>query len=485
MIAINDAGLLKTAGYIDGRWHSGSKTFPVNNPANGDRIADVADLGPNQTEAAISAAVAAFEPWRNRTAADRAQILCDWAGLLEKHRDDLARIMTTEQGKPLAEAAGEINYTVSFFRWFAEEAKRVYGDVIPSHHGNLRNLVIKQPVGVVAAITPWNFPIAMVGKKLPAALAAGCTMVWKPSEETPLSALALAELGERAGLPHGVFNVIPATQAAAVGKALTDDTRVRKVSFTGSTAVGKILLRQSADTVKRVSMELGGNAPFLVFDDADIDAAVAGAVASKFRNAGQTCVCANRILVQDKVYDEFAEKFRAAVGRLAVGNGLQDGVAIGPLINQAALAKVEGLVADALERGAKLILGGARHSLGGTFYEPTIMTDVPREADIAEAEIFGPVAPLYRFSDEGEAIQRANDTPFGLAAYFFARDVGRVWRVSEALEYGMIGVNTGMISTAVAPFGGIKQSGLGREGSRYGLDDYLELKFVCMGGIEG
>lgn len=484
-ISIN-TGLLRTGGLIDGQWvtASNNKTFPVYNPADGSEIAAVADLGATETRSAIEAASNALPGWRVKTAAERAAIMLRWRDLLLAHEEDLAVIMTMEQGKPLAEARGEIKYTAGFFEWFAEEGKRVYGDVIPTHQPSLRNVVIKQAVGVVAAITPWNFPIAMVGKKLPAALAAGCTMVWKPAEETPLSGLAFAELGIQAGVPPGVFNVIPSNDAPTVGKEMTANPIVKKISFTGSSEVGKILMRQSADTVKKISMELGGNAPFIVFDDADMDAAVAGAIASKFRNAGQTCVCANRILVQEGVHDEFSEKFIAAVKQMDVGNGLQAGVEIGPLINGPAIAKVERLLKDAREKGATLKLGGKRHSLGQTFFEPTVLTEVPFSADCAREEVFGPVAPIFRFKDEEEAVFQANNTQFGLAAYFYARDIGRIWRVSEALEYGMVGVNTGMISTPVAPFGGIKESGMGREGSKYGLDDYLEIKFMCLGGID-
>jgi len=482
-LKLSNQSLLKTDGYINGTWKQADsqQTFPVYNPATGEHLADVADMGERETREAIDAASEAFKSWKHTTAADRAAILNRWADLLAEHTEDLAQIMTCEQGKPLSESRGEINYSIAFFRWYAEEAKRIYGDIIPTHQPQLRNLVIKQPVGVVATITPWNFPVAMVAKKLPAALAAGCTMIWKPSEETPLSGLALAELGEQAGLPKGVFNVIPTLKAAEVGHELTSNPLVRKLSFTGSTAVGKLLLKQSADTIKKVSLELGGNAPFIVFDDADIDEAVNGAIASKFRNAGQTCVCANRIYVQNAIYEEFSKKYKEAVKKLSIGNGLDENTVIGPLINLVALEKVEMLAADALEKGATLALGGQRHSLGGTFFQPTVLTNVPHQARLAKEEVFGPVAPIFRFTSEEEVVERANDTQFGLASYFYAKDIGRVWRVSEALEYGMVGINTGMISTAVAPFGGIKQSGLGREGSMYGLDDYLEIKFMCMG----
>ncbi|MGH1366845.1 MAG: NAD-dependent succinate-semialdehyde dehydrogenase [Calditrichia bacterium] len=475
--------LLKRDGYINGNWQQSKscQTFAVHNPATGEHLADVADMGASETRKAIDAASEAFKSWKHTTSAERAAILNRWADLLAEHKEDLAVIMTCEQGKPLIEARGEINYSIAFFRWYAEEAKRIYGDIIPTHQPHLRNMVIKQPVGVVAAITPWNFPLAMVAKKLPAALAAGCTMIWKPSEETPLSGLALAKLGEQAGLPKGVFNVIPTLKASEVGHELTTSSLVRKLSFTGSTKIGKLLLKQSADTIKKVSLELGGNAPFIVFDDANIDEAVKGAIASKFRNAGQTCVCANRIYVQDAVYDEFSHKYGEAVKNLSLGNGLHENTVIGPLINTAALEKVEMLVADALEKGATLALGGQRHSLGGTFFQPTVLTNVPHQARLSREETFGPVAPIFRFSGEEEVIEQANNTQFGLASYFYTKDIGRAWRVSEALEYGMVGINTGMISTAVAPFGGIKESGLGREGSMYGLDDYLEIKFMCMG----
>ncbi len=483
---LKDQSLLRNQTLIDGKWQAADsgKTFSVSNPFDGSHIGDVPDMGASETRRAINAANAALPAWRAKTAGERAAILLRWRDLLKEHLEDLAILMTTEQGKPLAEARGEINYTIAFFEWFAEEGKRIYGDVIPTHAAGLRNLVIKQPVGVVAAITPWNFPVAMVGKKLPAALAAGCTMVWKPAEDTPLSGLALAALGQRAGLPDGVFNVITTSNAAPVGGEMCSNDIVRKISFTGSTNVGKLLMQQSAATVKKVSMELGGNAPFIVFDDADVDAAVTGAIASKFRNAGQTCVCANRILVQDNIYDTFTRKFAEAVEKLQAGNGLDPAVVVGPLINTAAIEKVERLVADARDNGAKVIIGGNRHAEGGTFFQPTVLSDVPFTAACAREEIFGPVAPVYRFQDEAEAIYQANNTEYGLAAYFFSRDIGRIWRVGEALEYGMVGANTGMISTAVAPFGGVKASGLGREGSHYGLDDYLEIKFLCLGGID-
>ncbi|MEL6820294.1 MAG: NAD-dependent succinate-semialdehyde dehydrogenase [Calditrichota bacterium] len=478
---LSDKALFKTQAYINGEWITKTPSFPVYNPATGEHVSDVSNVSAAEAKIALEAASETFKSWKHTTAAERAIVLNRWAELLEEHREDLAIIMTTEQGKPLAEARGEINYSIAFFRWYAEEAKRIYGDVIPTHNPGLRNLVIKQPVGVVAAITPWNFPVAMIAKKLPAALAAGCTMVWKPSEETPLSALALAELGERAGLPKGVFNVLPTLNAQEIGWELTSSSLVRKVSFTGSTGVGKLLLKQSAETVKKVSLELGGNAPFIVFEDADIDAAVSGAIASKFRNAGQTCVCANRIYVQDSVYEAFTEKYAAEVQRLRVGNGIDGNSVIGPLINQQALEKVETLIEDAVSKGAEVMLGGERHSLGQTFFQPTVLRNVTLSARMSREEIFGPVAPIFKFKTEEEVVELANATEFGLASYFYARDIGRIWRVSEALEYGMVGINTGMISTAVAPFGGIKESGLGREGSKYGLDDYMEIKFMCMG----
>jgi len=484
-ITLNDSTLLRGQSYIGGAWVGADDgaLFAVTNPATGEVIAQVADVGAAETKRAIAAADAAFGPWKAKTGKERAAVLRKWFELIMAAGDDLARLMTLEQGKPLAEAKGEVGYGASFVEWFAEEAKRIYGDTIPSHGADKRIVVIKQPIGVVAAITPWNFPIAMITRKVAPALAVGCPVVVKPSEDTPLSALALAVLAERAGLPAGVFNVVTSTKAPEVGLELTTSDIVRKVSFTGSTEVGKILMRQSASTVKKVSLELGGNAPFIVFDDADLDAAVVGALASKYRNAGQTCVCANRLLVQDDVYDAFVAKLKAAVENFKVGDGLEAGVTQGPLINSDAIAKVESLVADAVGKGAKVVLGGARHDLGGTFYQPTILTDVTPAMKVAKEEIFGPVAPIFRFQTEADAIRMANDTDFGLAAYFYARDVARVWRVAEALEYGMVGINEGLISTEVAPFGGVKQSGLGREGSKYGTDDFLETKYMCLGGI--
>lgn len=485
MKGLKDEKLFRSLAYINGEWVAATdgKTFPVTNPATGEELTTVPDLGVADARIAIEAANTALPGWRERTAGERSAILRRWYELMMENLEDLAVLMTTEQGKPLTESRGEVRYGASFVEWFAEEAKRVYGDVIPGHARDKRIIVIKQPIGVVAAVTPWNFPNAMITRKVAPALAAGCTVVVKPAEDTPLSALALAELAERAGFPPGVFNVLTTNDPAAVGGELTANPLVRKLSFTGSTEVGKLLMRQCADTVKKVSLELGGNAPFIVFDDADLDAAVEGALASKYRNAGQTCVCANRIFVQDKVYDAFAEKYAAAVKKLRVGYGMEEGVAIGPLINEDALAKVERLVSDAIEKGASAITGGKRHELGRTFYEPTVLVNVTDEMACSREEIFGPVAPLYRFSEDEEAITRANDTQYGLAAYFYARDVSRIWRVAEGLEYGMVGINTGMISTAVAPFGGVKESGIGREGSKYGIEEFVEVKYLCLGGI--
>jgi len=483
---IEDAGLLRTQAWIDGTWTGAGDgaLFAVTNPADGTVLAEVANLDAGDARAAVAAAHAAWPAWRALSAADRAAVLGRWHALIVEAQEDLARLMTAEQGKPLAESRGEVGYGASFIEWFAEEGKRVYGDVIPGPGADRRIVVVKEPVGVVAAITPWNFPNAMITRKVAPALAAGCTVVVKPAEATPLSALALAELAQRAGMPAGVFNVITSEHAAAVGEALCADERVRKFSFTGSTEVGRILMRQCADTVKKISLELGGNAPFVVFDDADLDAAVAGAVASKYRNAGQTCVCANRLLVQDGVHDAFVERLARAVEQLRVGPGLEEGVVIGPLIDAAGMEKVERLVADALERGARVVSGGTRHARGGLFYTPTVIAGATGAMALAREEIFGPVAPVFRFTDEQEAVRVANDTPFGLAAYFYARDLGRVWRVAEALEYGIVGINTGIISTAVAPFGGMKQSGIGREGSKYGIEEFLEIKYLCMGGLE-
>ncbi len=483
--ALADTGLLRDRAYIGGRWTAADTgaTFTVSNPADGTVIARVPELGAAETRRAVEAANAALSAWRATPAKQRGAILRRWYQLMLEHTQDLARLMTAEQGKPLAESRGEVAYGASFVEWFAEEAKRVYGDVIPPHAADKRIITLKQPVGVFAAITPWNFPIAMIARKVAPGLAAGCTAVVKPAEDTPLSALALAELAERAGLPAGVLNVVTTARPAIAGGELCANPAVRKLSFTGSTEVGKLLMRQCAGTVKRLSLELGGNAPFIVFDDADLSAAVAGAMASKYRNAGQTCISANRILVQDSVYESFTDQLAEAVGRLEVGRGDADGVTIGPLINDDALAKVERLVADAVEHGARVITGGRRAACGPTSYHPTILSGVKPDMAIANDEIFGPVAPLMRFRTESQAIAIANDTPYGLAAYFYARDVGRVWRVAEGLEYGMVGVNEGLISTELAPFGGIKESGIGREGSRYGIEEFLEVKYLCLGGI--
>jgi succinate-semialdehyde dehydrogenase / glutarate-semialdehyde dehydrogenase len=474
--------LLKTQGYIDGAW-VGTPTLPVIDKATGEEIARVPDMGAAETNAAIEAAHRAFKSWAARLAKDRSRILRRWYDLIVEHADELALLLTKEQGKPLAEAKGEIIYGAAFVELFAEEAKRIYGETIPTHKADARIVVMKQPVGVVAAITPWNFPSAMITRKVSPALAAGCTVVVKPAEDTPLSALALVELAERAGLPKGVLNVVTAKNPVPVGKAMTENPLVRMVTFTGSTEVGKILMAQAAGTVKRVGMELGGNAPFIVFDDADLDKAVAGAMASKFRNAGQTCVCANRILVQDTVYDAFAEKLAAAARGLKVGPGTEAGVTVGPLINADAVRKVSEHVADAVKKGAHVVMGGKPRVLGGTFFEPTILTGVTPQMRVASEETFGPVAPLFKFSTEAEAIHMANDTPFGLAAYFFSRDVGRCWRVAEALEYGIVGVNEGITSTEIAPFGGFKESGIGREGSHHGIDEFVEIKYTLMGGL--
>jgi succinate-semialdehyde dehydrogenase/glutarate-semialdehyde dehydrogenase len=482
---LNNPDLLKTKAYIDGAWvdaDSGA-TFGVTNPADGSLLADVPNQGVAEARRAIEAANVAWPAWRGSTAKERAAILRRWFDLMVANKDDLAAIMTAEQGKPLAESAGEILYGASFIEWFAEEGKRIYGDVIPTHMPDRRIVVIKQPVGVVAAVTPWNFPNAMITRKAGPALAAGCPIVIKPASETPLSALALAVLAEEAGIPAGVFNVLTTTHSREVGKELTGNALVRKFSFTGSTEVGKQLIQQCASTVKKVSMELGGNAPFIVFDDADIDAAVHGAIISKYRNAGQTCVCANRVYVQDGVYDEFVEKFTDAVKALKVGRGEEQGVNIGPMISESAISKVEELLQDSLDKGANLVEGGHRHDLGGLFYQPTVVRDVTADMAFATEEIFGPVAPVFRFSDEQEVIDLANATEFGLASYFYARDLGRVWRVAEALEYGMVCINDGILSTELAPFGGVKESGLGREGSKYGIDEFVEIKYITMAGL--
>ena len=481
---LNDEKLLRQQCYINGEWvdADGGATIEVTNPATGEALGSVPKMGADETRRAIEASEKAMVGWRAKTAKERAQILRRWFDLMMENQDDLGRILTAEQGKPLAEAKGEIAYGASFIEWFAEEAKRVYGDVIPGHQPDKRIVVIKQPIGVVAAITPWNFPNAMITRKAGPALAAGCSIVIKPASQTPFSALAMAELAERAGIPKGVFNVVTGS-ASAIGGEMTGNPIVRKVTFTGSTEIGKLLMKQSAETVKKVGMELGGNAPFIVFDDADLDAAVEGAIASKYRNAGQTCVCANRLYVQEGVYDEFASKLAEAVKKMKVGNGMEEGVAQGPLIDQAAVEKVEEHIADAVSKGAEIVVGGKRHELGQTFFQPTILTGVTQEMAVAREETFGPVAPLFKFKDEDEVVTMANDTEFGLAAYFYARDLGRVWRVAESVDYGIVGINTGIISTEVAPFGGVKESGIGREGSKYGIDDFLEIKYLCMGGV--
>ena len=479
---LRDKELLRTQALIGGKWvnAAGNATQPVVNPASGENIGTVPDMGAAETRHAIEAAQQAFPAWAALRAKERAAILRRWYELLMANQEDLATLMTAEQGKPLGESRGEIAYGASFIEWFAEEGKRVYGDVIPGHQADKRNIVLRQPVGVVAAITPWNFPLAMITRKAGPALAAGCTFVCKPAHQTPYSALAAAALAQRAGVPPGVLNVVTGASAAAIGAEMTSNPLVRKLTFTGSTAVGKKLLAQCAGTVKKVSMELGGNAPFIVFADADLDAAVAGAIASKYRNTGQTCVCANRLLVQAPVYEAFTAKLVRAVGQLRVGDGLQGPTDQGPLIDAKALAKVEEHVADAVQKGAKIALGGKRHALGGTFFEPTVLTDVTSAMLAAREETFGPVAPLFRFDTEGDAIRMANDTEFGLAAYFYTRDLARSWRVAEALQYGMVGLNTGIFSTEVAPFGGVKESGIGREGSKYGILDYTEIKFLCV-----
>ena len=483
---LKDMSLFRQQCYIDGAWADADDgaTIEVTNPATGETLGTVPKMGANETRRAIEAANAVWPAWRAKTAKERSSILRRWFELMLENKDDLAVLMTTEQGKPLAEALGEAVYGASFFEWFAEEGRRAYGDVIPTHMADRRIVVLKEPVGVCAAITPWNFPSAMITRKAGPALAAGCPMVVKPASATPYSALALAELAERAGVPKGVFSVVTGA-AGAIGGEMTSNPIVRKLTFTGSTEVGKILMRQCAGTVKKVSMELGGNAPFIVFDDADIDAAVEGAMVSKYRNAGQTCVCANRLLVQDGVYEEFAGKLAEAVSGLKVGSGLDEGVNQGPLIDMSAVEKVEQHIADATAKGARIVVGGGRHEMGGTFFQPTILADVTTDMAVTREETFGPLAPLFRFKTEEEAIAMANDTEFGLAAYFYSRDMGRVWRVSEGLEYGIVGANVGIISTEVAPFGGMKESGIGREGSRYGLDEFMEVKYICIGGVGG
>lgn len=481
---LKDAKLFRQQAYVDGAWvdADNGQTIKVNNPATGEIIGSVPKMGAAETRRAIEAADKALPAWRALTAKERANKLRRWFDLMIENQDDLARLMTIEQGKPLAEAKGEIAYAASFLEWFGEEAKRIYGDTIPGHQPDKRIIVIKQPIGVTAAITPWNFPSAMITRKAGPALAAGCTMVLKPASQTPYSALALAELAERAGIPKGVFSVVTGS-AGEVGGELTSNPIVRKLTFTGSTEIGRQLMAECAQDIKKVSLELGGNAPFIVFDDADLDAAVEGALISKYRNNGQTCVCANRLYVQDGVYDAFVDKLKVAVAKLNIGNGLEAGVTTGPLIDAKAVAKVEEHIADAVSKGAKVVSGGKPHALGGTFFEPTILVDVPKNALVSKDETFGPLAPVFRFKDEAEVIAMSNDTEFGLASYFYARDLARVFRVAEQLEYGMVGINTGLISNEVAPFGGIKASGLGREGSKYGIEDYLEIKYLCLGGI--
>lgn len=482
---IQDLDLYRGRCFIDGTWLDADDgaTIAVTNPSNGALLGTVPRMGAAETKRAILAAEAAWPAWKAKTAKERALLLRRWFDLMVLHQDELAAIMTAEQGKPLAEARAEVLYGAGFIEWFAEEGKRIYGDTIPAPAAGKRIVVLKEPIGVVAAITPWNFPNAMITRKAGPALAAGCPVVVKPASQTPYSALALAALAEQAGIPKGVFNVVTGA-AGAIGGELTSNPIVRKVSFTGSTEIGKVLMRQCVDTVKKVSMELGGNAPFIVFDDGDLDAAVQGALASKYRNAGQTCVCANRLLVQDSVYDDFVGRLSRAVAALKVADGFDEGAQQGPLIDMAAVEKVESHISEAVSKGAKVVLGGKRHSLGGSFFEPTIITGVTAEMAVAREETFGPLAPIFRFTTEADAIRMANDTEFGLASYFYSRDIGRIWRVAEALEYGIVGINEGIISTEVAPFGGVKESGLGREGSKYGIEDYLEIKYLCLGGIE-
>lgn len=479
--ALKDPSLLRHQAYIGGEWQAADSdaTFEVFDPATGESLGTVPKMGATETARAIDAAQAAWAGWRMKTAKERAAILRRWFDLVIANSDDLALILTTEQGKPLAEAKGEIAYAASFIEWFAEEGKRVAGDTLPTPDANKRIVVVKEPIGVCAAITPWNFPAAMIARKVGPALAAGCPIVVKPAESTPFSALAMAFLAERAGVPKGVLSVVIG-DPKAIGTEITNNPIVRKLSFTGSTAVGRLLMAQSAPTVKKLTLELGGNAPFIVFDDADLDAAVEGAIASKYRNNGQTCVCTNRFFVHERVYDAFADKLAAAVSKLKVGRGTESGATLGPLINEAAVKKVESHIADALAKGASLMTGGKRHALGHGFFEPTVLTDVKPDMDVAKEETFGPLAPLFRFASEEELVRLANDTEFGLAAYLYSRDIGRVWRVAEALEYGMVGINTGLISNEVAPFGGVKQSGLGREGSHYGIDDYVVIKYLCV-----
>ena len=483
---LNNTKLLKAHGYINGEWvgDNTESRFEVTNAYTNEVISTLPEMGKKETNDAIEAANIAWPNWRSKTAKERAVILKKWFDLIMENQEDLAILMTAEQGKPIAEARGEVGYGASFIEWFAEEGKRTYGDVIPTPSNDRRIIVIKQPIGVVAAITPWNFPIAMITRKCAPALAAGCPVVIKPASETPLSALAIAELADQAGIPKGILNVVVGTHSSEIGLALTESKIVRKLSFTGSTAVGKILTRNCADTMKKVSMELGGNAPFIVFDDADLDSAVSGALISKFRNTGQTCVCSNRILVQEGIYDEFVTRLADAVKTLNVGNGMEEGINQGPLISQKALDKVKDHISDAIDRGAVIVAGGKPHQSGGTMFEPTVISNVDSSMKVASEETFGPLAPIFKFSTEQEAIDMANDTEFGLASYFYTSNVNRIWRVSEALEYGMVGVNEGVISNEVAPFGGVKESGLGREGSHYGIDDFLELKYICMGGLK-
>lgn len=484
MYGLKDSELLKNFSYINGSWHSSKTTLEVTNPATGELVANVSNAGTVETELAVKAAKNAFKMWSSKSANERATLMRNWFNLMMQHQDDLARILTLEQGKPLVEAKGEIAYGAAFIEWFAEEGKRVYGDVIPAPSNDKRIVVIKQPIGVVAAITPWNFPNAMIARKAAAALASGCTFVVRPATQTPLSALAMAELAERAGIPAGVFNVVVGDNARGMGEVLTQHPDIAKFTFTGSTPVGKSLISQCASTVKKVSMELGGNAPFIVFADADLDAAVQGALASKYRNAGQTCVCTNRIFVHQDVMAAFSEKFVVAVNALSLGNGLTDGVSVGPMINEQAVADVQQLVEASIKMGAKVVLGGQVDQAGSCFYQPTILTDVTNDMPVAANEIFGPVSPLISFTSEEEVLALANNTEYGLAAYFYARDIGVIWRVAEGLEFGMVGINEGIISNVAAPFGGMKQSGNGREGSKYGLDDYMEIKYLCMGGLD-
>lgn len=480
MLKLNDPSLLEPRSFINGAWENSENTFDVINPADGELVAKVADFGRGGVSRAIDAAYAVQKSWAAYTAKERADILLKWHDLIIDNQEDMAQILTAEMGKPITEARGEIGYGASFIRWFAEEARRIDGDIIPGHQRDKRILVLKQPIGVVGSITPWNFPNAMIARKVAPALASGCTFVGRPAELTPLSATVMAVLAERAGIPKGVLNIVTGSDAAEMGKELCENAKVRKITFTGSTRVGSILMQQCAGDIKKLSLELGGNAPFIVFDDADIDKAIEGCIISKFRNAGQTCVCANRIYVQSGVYDEFAKKLATAMSDLTIGNGSEDSTKIGPLINRSGLAKVEDHLSDATEKGAKILTGGKRSDIGELFFEPTVLTGVTNDMKVTREETFGPLAPLFKFETEDEVIERANDTEFGLASYFYSNDLSRVWKVTEALEYGIVGVNTGLISSAEGPFGGVKQSGLGREGSKYGIEDFLELKYVCM-----